>query len=52
MALDVRPMHAWEFYDDQGAEELTWAEETRSARGELGGATPWPPTGSARRASR
>ena len=33
---DVRPMHAWEFYDDQGAEALTWAGEIGDALRELG----------------
>ena len=36
VAADVRPMHAWEFYDDQAAEAATWAEETVDAIRELG----------------
>jgi Xaa-Pro aminopeptidase len=32
---DVRPMHAWEFTDDQGAEAATWAEEVVAAIREL-----------------
>jgi Xaa-Pro dipeptidase len=35
-APDVRPMHAWEFFDDPGAEAEIWAEETLSALRELG----------------
>ena len=35
-AADVRPMHAWEFYDDQGAEAATWAQEVVDAIRELG----------------
>src|SRR5436190_21429284 len=35
-AVDVRPMHAWEFYDDPGAEESVWADETVAALRELG----------------
>ncbi len=33
---DVRPMHAWEFYDDAEAEAAVWARETASALRELG----------------
>jgi Xaa-Pro aminopeptidase len=33
---DVRPMHAWEFYDDTGAEATKWAAETASVLRELG----------------
>jgi Xaa-Pro aminopeptidase len=33
---DVRPMHAWEFYDDQAAEAAIWAGEIVDARRELG----------------
>lgn len=36
VADDVRPMHAWEFSDDQVAEAATWAEETVDAIRELG----------------
>ncbi|MGH2631133.1 MAG: M24 family metallopeptidase [Actinomycetota bacterium] len=35
-APDVRPMHAWEFYDDPAAEAAAWAEETVAAIRELG----------------
>ncbi|MGZ4154299.1 MAG: M24 family metallopeptidase [Actinomycetota bacterium] len=35
-AVDVRPMHAWEFYDDPGAEAAVWAGETVAALRELG----------------
>jgi Xaa-Pro dipeptidase len=35
-AVDVRPMHAWEFYDDPGAEAATWAAEAAAALRELG----------------
>ena len=35
-APDVRPMHAWEFYDDPQAEADLWAEETLAAIRELG----------------
>ena len=28
-APDVRPMHAWEFFDDAGREAATWADEMR-----------------------
>jgi Xaa-Pro aminopeptidase len=35
-APDVRQMHAWEFFDDPGAEAAIWAEETVSALRELG----------------
>jgi Xaa-Pro aminopeptidase len=36
-APDVRPMRAWEFYDDPQAEAERWAEETLTAIRELGG---------------
>ena len=36
IALDVRAMHAWEFFDDPGAEATTWAAETIAAIRELG----------------
>ena len=36
VADDVRPMHAWEFSDDQAAEAATWADETVDAIRELG----------------
>jgi Xaa-Pro dipeptidase len=35
-APDVRPMHAWEFYDDPQAEAGGWADETIAAVQELG----------------
>ncbi|MEO8425213.1 MAG: Xaa-Pro peptidase family protein, partial [Actinomycetota bacterium] len=35
---DVRPMHAWEFYDDQAAEAAIWAGEIVDTLRELGGA--------------
>jgi Xaa-Pro dipeptidase len=35
-APDVRPMHAWEFYDDPAAQAAIWAEETLAAVAELG----------------
>jgi Xaa-Pro dipeptidase len=35
-APDVRPMHAWEFYDDPRAEADAWADETLAAVRELG----------------
>ena len=35
-APDVRPMHAWEFYDDPGSQAAIWADETLSAMHELG----------------
>jgi Xaa-Pro aminopeptidase len=35
-APDVRPMHAWEFFDDPGAEATVWANETVEALRELG----------------
>jgi Xaa-Pro aminopeptidase len=35
-AADVRPMHAWEFYDDPAAEAAAWAQETVDAIRELG----------------
>jgi Xaa-Pro aminopeptidase len=38
---EVRPMHAWEFYDDQRAEAAIWAGEIVGAMRELGvGAEP------------
>lgn len=36
LAQDVRPMHAWEFFDDPAAEAETWARETAAAFTELG----------------
>ena len=33
---DVRPMHAWEFFDDPGAEAAIWVDETIAAIRELG----------------
>ena len=36
VAHDVRPMHAWEFYDDPAAEAATWARETVGAFEEAG----------------
>ena len=36
VADDVRPMHAWEFYDDQAAEAAIWAGEVDEAMRELG----------------
>jgi Xaa-Pro dipeptidase len=33
---DVRPMHAWEFYDDPAAQAAIWADETLAAARELG----------------
>ena len=33
---DVRPMHAWEFYDDPAAEAAIWAREIVEAMHELG----------------
>ena len=36
-APDVRPMHAWEFFDDPQPEADTWAEETLAAIREVGG---------------
>lgn len=33
---DVRPFHAWEFYDDPDAEAVIWAKETADAIRELG----------------
>ncbi|HEY1330981.1 MAG TPA: Xaa-Pro peptidase family protein [Actinomycetota bacterium] len=39
-AKDVRPMHAWEFYDDPAAEATTWAAETAAGMRELGIAGP------------
>jgi Xaa-Pro aminopeptidase len=35
-APDVRPMHAWEFYDDPGAQAAIWASQTLAAIDELG----------------
>ena len=35
-APDVRPMHAWEFFDDPGAEARVWADQTVAALRELG----------------
>jgi Xaa-Pro dipeptidase len=35
-APDVRPMHAWEFFDDPAAECAVWAGETVAALRELG----------------
>jgi Xaa-Pro aminopeptidase len=35
-APDVRPMHAWEFYDDPRAEAEAWVDETLAAIRELG----------------
>ena len=35
-APDVRPMHAWEFYDDPASQAAIWADETRAAARELG----------------
>src|SRR4030095_2340333 len=35
-APDVRPMHAWEFYDDPGAQAGIWAGVTLEAMAELG----------------
>ena len=35
VAADVRPMHAWEFSDDQAAEAATWAGQTVDAIREL-----------------
>ena len=36
IALDVRPMHAWEFFDDPMAEAEVWAREVVAAMDELG----------------
>lgn len=36
-AVDVRPMHAWEFYDDPAPQAAIWADETLAAVRELGG---------------
>jgi Xaa-Pro aminopeptidase len=36
-APDVRPMHAWEFYDDPAPHAAIWADETLAAVRELGG---------------
>ncbi len=38
LEVDVRPMHAWEFTDDVGANATIFARETVVAMGELGGA--------------
>jgi len=35
-ARDVRPMHAWEFFDDPAAEAAVWADLTLEALEELG----------------
>jgi Xaa-Pro aminopeptidase len=35
-APDVRPMHAWEFFDDPAAEAGIWASQTQQALRELG----------------
>ena len=35
-ASDVRPMHAWEFFDDPGREANVWADEIVAALRELG----------------
>ena len=35
-APEVRPMHAWEFFDDPAAEAVAWADETVAALRELG----------------
>ncbi len=35
-APDVRPMHAWEFYDDPAPQAASWADETLAAVRELG----------------
>ena len=35
-APDVRPMHAWEFYDDPASQAAIWADETMAAVRELG----------------
>jgi len=35
-ASDVRPMHAWEFYDDPAPQAGIWADETLAAARELG----------------
>jgi Xaa-Pro dipeptidase len=35
-APDVRPMHAWEFFDDPAAEAGIWAGQTQQALRELG----------------
>lgn len=35
-APDVRPMHAWEFYDDPAPEAEAWAAQTLDAVAELG----------------
>jgi Xaa-Pro aminopeptidase len=36
VAEEVRPMHAWEFYDDAATEAAVWARETVDAMRELG----------------
>ena len=35
-AVDVRPMHAWEFFDDSETEAAAWTDETIAALRELG----------------
>jgi Xaa-Pro aminopeptidase len=35
-APDVRPMHAWEFYDDPAPQAAIWVDETLAAIAELG----------------
>lgn len=35
-APEVRPMHAWEFFDDPAAEAAVWADQTEAALRELG----------------
>jgi Xaa-Pro aminopeptidase len=35
-AADVRPMHAWEFFDEPAAEAAVWADRTVEALRELG----------------
>jgi Xaa-Pro dipeptidase len=36
IAPEVRPMHAWEFFDDPASEAETWADEIVAAMRELG----------------
>jgi Xaa-Pro dipeptidase len=36
IAEDVRPMHAWEFYDDPASEAAIWARDMSDAMRELG----------------
>lgn len=36
LALDVRPMHAWEFFDDPSVQAQVWAAQTTDAIRELG----------------